>query len=362
MGVWVVVGGQYGSEGKGKVAAAITIEERVDVCIRCGGPNSGHSVALPGGETLVLRQLPTGVLRAGSRLLIAAGAVVDLDVLRGELDTLGLGPDRVGVDRNCMVIEGRDRDAERAAGLRERLSSTLCGVGAAVARRVLRGPDVALARKVAEREHWLRPFITEVAGEANAAASAGRGVLVEGTQGFGLSLYHTACYPCATSRDTTAAAFLSEAGIGPTLVTNVVLVLRTFPIRVAGAQAGPLEHEITWDQLRAESGAPGPLGETTTVTKATRRVGRFEWPVVEAAVRANSPTEIAINGLDYLDYRNRGVRRWEDLTPSAREFVLRLERRLGAPATRLGTGPELECGVRRPARSRAAGALVALPA
>ncbi len=362
MGVWVVVGGQYGSEGKGKVAATIAIEERIDVCIRCGGPNSGHSVGLPSGGDLVLRQLPTGVLRPGSRLLIAAGAVVDLDVLRRELDMLGLGQDRVGVDRNCVVIEGRDRDTERAAGLRERLSSTLCGVGAAVARRVLRGPDVVLAGAAAERERWLRPFITGVAGEASAAASAGRSVLVEGTQGFGLSLYHTASYPHATSRDTTAAAFLSEAGIGPTLVTNVVLVLRTFPIRVAGAQAGPLEQEITWDQLRAESGAPGPLEETTTVTKMTRRVGRFEWPVVEAAACSNAPTEIAINGLDYLDYRNRGARRWEDLTPAARDFVARVERRLGAPVTRLGTGPELGCGLTRAGGAHAGRGLVALPA
>jgi adenylosuccinate synthase len=83
--VWVVVGGQFGSEGKGKVSALITLQEEIDICIRCGGPNSGHSVVDEKGNTIALRQIPTGYLRGQTRLLIPAGGLIDLEVVRRKL-------------------------------------------------------------------------------------------------------------------------------------------------------------------------------------------------------------------------------------------------------------------------------------
>ena len=128
MSVWVVVGGQFGSEGKGKVSAIITLQENIDLCIRCGGPNSGHSFQKQNGETVLLRQLPTGFVRPQTRLLIPAGGLVDLDVLRSEIEALQLDPGRVGIDRNAMIITQDDRENERRLALAERLSSTLCGL------------------------------------------------------------------------------------------------------------------------------------------------------------------------------------------------------------------------------------------
>jgi len=122
--LWVVVGGQYGSEGKGKISASITLQEEIDICIRCGGPNSGHSFVAPDGTTKVLRQLPTGYIRPKTRLLIPAGALIDLQVLKHELDTFRLDADRVGIDGNTMVIEESDRENEARLKLQERLSST----------------------------------------------------------------------------------------------------------------------------------------------------------------------------------------------------------------------------------------------
>src|SRR6266849_7015462 len=110
--VWVVVGGQFGSEGKGKISAIITLQEEIDICIRCGGPNSGHSFQMPNGELVLLRQLPTGFVRPQTRLLIPAGGLVDLEVLRFEIEALRLDASRVGVDRNAMVITADDRDQE----------------------------------------------------------------------------------------------------------------------------------------------------------------------------------------------------------------------------------------------------------
>ncbi|MGB8535723.1 MAG: adenylosuccinate synthetase, partial [Acidobacteriaceae bacterium] len=250
MSVWVVVGGQYGSEGKGKIAAFITLQEQIDICVRCGGPNSGHCFVDDSGTLQALRQVPTGYVRAGTRLLIPAGGLVDLEILRRELDLLSLGPDRVGIDRHAMVIEESDRTAEQELGLRERLSSTLCGVGSAVARRVLRGSDVRLATDVAVYRPWLKQYLGDVSAEVNHGIDHGMKVLIEGTQGSGLSLYHSSSYPKATSRDTNAAGFLAEVGVSPLLVSEIVLVFRTYPIRVAGGQAGPLAEETTWENVQ----------------------------------------------------------------------------------------------------------------
>jgi adenylosuccinate synthase len=341
MSLWVVVGGQYGSEGKGKVAAFITKREDVDICVRCGGPNSGHSFVDENGKTIVLRQLPTGFINPRTRLLIPAGALIDPTVLMQEIEFLSLPPSRIGIDRNCFVIEERDRLEEEALGLHERLSSTLCGVGAALSRRVLRGKDARLAKNVTGEHPWLAQYVTDVSSEINEKVDQGKKVLIEGTQGFGLSLYHSENYPHCTSRDTTAASFLSEVGISPLRVTEIVVVFRTFPIRVAGKQAGPLKDEITWERIREESGYPHEITERTSVTKKVRRVGRFDWELAAQSIRFNRPTRIAINGLDYLSYANNGKREFSELTENARRFVGEIEGRFEVPVAYQGTGPSL---------------------
>lgn len=339
MSVWVVVGGQYGSEGKGKVSAFITLKEGIDICVRCGGPNSGHSFVDEDGKNKILRELPTGYVNPSTRLLIPAGALIDPPILKNEIESFAIDPSRVGIDEKCFVIEEKDRERERSLGLRERLSSTLCGVGAAVARRVLRGADAKLAKDIVDEHPWVRNLLTDVSAEVNEAVDRGRKVLIEGTQGFGLSLYHSPYYPRTTSRDTSAPGFISEVGVSPRLVTEIVVVFRTFAIRVAGAQAGPLKDEITWEQLRKESGYPYDITEMTSVTNKVRRVGRFDWDLAQRAVEINRPTFLALNHLDYLSYSNRGVGSCQGLSQGGAEFIRELEDRLGVPARFIGTGP-----------------------
>jgi adenylosuccinate synthase len=341
MSLWVVVGGQYGSEGKGKVSAFITLKEDIDLCVRCGGPNSGHSFVDEEGKTKVLRQLSTGYVNPHTRLLIPAGALIDPNILKYEMDAFGVDSSRVGVDKHCFVITGSDRETEKNLGLRERLSSTLCGVGAAVARRALRGDDAKLARDLVEEYPWLRPLLTDVSAEVNSAVDHNKKVLVEGTQGFGLSLYHSDHYPKTTSRDTSAAGCISEVGVSPRLVTDIVVVFRTFPIRVAGAQAGPIKDEITWDQIKRESGYPYDPTEMTSVTHKIRRVGRFDWNLAQRAVAVNRPTRLAINGIDYLDFADKGITDTSSLSCGAQDFIALLEKRFGQIVHFLGTGPSL---------------------
>jgi adenylosuccinate synthase len=341
MSLWVVVGGQYGSEGKGKISAFIAKQEGIDICVRCGGPNSGHSFVDEDGKTIVLRQLPTGFVNPRTRLLIPAGALIDPVILKEEIDLLSLHPSRIGIDRNCFIIEEKDKQKERMVGLKERLSSTLCGVGAALSRRIMRGDDARLAKDVLDQHSWLREYIADASSEINDQLDQGKKVLIEGTQGFGLSLYHSENYPHCTSRDTTAVGFLSETGVSPRRVTEIVVVLRTFPIRVAGKQAGPLVDEITWDQIRAESGYPYEITEWTSVTRKIRRVGRFDWDLAAQAIRFNQPTRLAMNGLDYLSYEDKGKRQFGGLTEKTKRFLEDIEGRFGVPIMYQGTGPSI---------------------
>jgi adenylosuccinate synthase len=347
MSLWVVVGGQFGSEGKGKISAFITLKENIDICVRCGGPNSGHTFVDEDGENRILRQLPTGYVNPSTRLLIPAGALIDPPIVENEMESFGIHPSRVGIDEKCFVIRESDREAETALGLRERLSSTLCGVGAAVSRRVLRGADAKLARDAVGEYPWLAELLTNVSEEVNDAIDLDKKVLIEGTQGFGLSLYHSRYYPHTTSRDTSAAGFLSEVGVSPRLVTEIVVVFRTFPIRVAGVQAGPLKEEISWDQLRKESGYPYDITEMTSVTNKVRRIGRFDWHLAKQAIAVNRPTRLAINGLDYLAYSNLGCTQAESLSAKASAFVAELDAELSTPTAYLGVGPSLDQVIHR---------------
>jgi adenylosuccinate synthase len=335
MSVAVVVGGQYGSEGKGKLVSYLACQSPEPVSVvRCGGPNAGHT-AVGNGLSYQLRQLPSGVVDPRAGLYMAAGMVIDLPVLLAEIDMCLVGPDRLVIDRNACLVTDIDRSNEIDGSLRDRVGSTLSGTGSATARKVLRDPSLPLARDISE----LGPYVGNVSQLVNEALDAGQQVIVEGTQGFGLSLHHSDVYPFATSRDTTAGAFLSEAGLSPMSTTEVYMVVRTFPIRVAG-NSGPMHHEITWDDVQSGSRYPHPLAEYTTVTKKLRRVGMFDWDLVKKAALVNRPTALALHGADYLDYTDYGKTDWSALSIATRRFVGRLEETLGIPVAFIFTGPD----------------------
>jgi adenylosuccinate synthase len=102
-----------------------------------------------------------------------------------------------------------------------------------------------------------------------------------------------------------------------------------------------LKDEISWEELRRESGYPHDITEMTSVTNKVRRVGRFDWELAKKAVLVNGPTRLAINGLDYLDHHNFGLTHWTDLSERAACFVSQMEHRLGVGVEFLGVGPAL---------------------
>jgi adenylosuccinate synthase len=337
----VIVGGEYGSEGKGNIAFHIAPE--YDLLMRVGGPNAGHKVYAPNGEAFTHRLLPSGTLASDAPLVLGPGTVLDVNTLIDEIGrcnsiaTGSVDVDRLSIDPSAMIISEEDLGAERS--LVVSVGSTGKGVGAATARRITsRRSGVILARDV----DLLRPYVRDVNEVLNAAFARGDRVLLEGTQGTALSLYHGS-YPYVTSRDTTVSGCLAEAGIPPARVRKVVMTCRTYPIRVEspkGGTSGPLSQELSWAEIARRSGHSVRSlrkSERGSVSGKLRRVGEFDWALLEKAVQLNGPTDIALTFSDYIDKRNQEARRFEQLTEPTIRFVEEVERVAGAPVTLIST-------------------------
>ena len=331
MPVTVVVGGQYGSEGKGKVAQYLAAELDAAAVVRVGGSNSGHTGFSGDGERHVLRQLPTAALLPDVTCVIGPGSYIDVNVLLRELDATGLDAERLLIDDKAMVITADDREKEARGGQAATIGSTASGTGASVARRVNRQLGDPTVRDV----EALGPYLADTAPILRKMLAADHRVIVEGTQGFGLSVLHSPHYPYATSRDTSAAGAVAEAGLSPRDVDDVVLVLRTFPIRVGG-NSGPLPNEISWETVASESGTASPLAEFTSVTGRLRRVARFDPDIVRRAIGVNLPSAIVLNHIDHVDAQC-GV--LGTLSDRARLFIRETSHAIGMPIDLVGVGP-----------------------
>ena len=331
MPISIVVGGQFGSEGKGKVALHLAREfGNRALIVRVGGSNSGHTAYNSTGEKHALRQLPAGGVD-GNPMLIAPGSYLDVDVLMSEIEDIGATPDSLFIDEYAKLITCAHKRWERSSDLVEGIGSTASGTGAAVLGSIARkSPNLDLQSPRAKDDERLKPFLKSTHEIMDRHLREGGRIIVEGTQGYGLSLNHGE-WPYVTSRDTTAAAFLSEIGRAPSDVDDVVLVIRSYPIRVAG-NSGHLPHEITWEKVRKQSGAERDLTERTTVTKKIRRVGEFDEEIVKKAIAANGPHRIVLNHVDFIDVRARdGV-----IGSQARDDVRKIEQLINRNIDMLG--------------------------
>ena len=331
----VIVGGQYGSEGKGNIVGHIAPE--YFLLVRVGGPNAGHKVfAEPEPEAYF--HLPSGTERAPkAQLLLGAGAVIYPPKLLQEISAHRVDAEKLSIDPLAMIIE--DEDIEQEKTLLDTISSTAQGVGAASARKIMgRGgkisPRVRLAREIPE----LKPFVRESQSILERAFVRGERILLEGTQGTSLSLHH-GLYPYVTSRETSVAGCLADAGIASTRVRRVVMVCRTYPIRVGGPSGG-MNLEISYEELALRSGIDiGELRktETTTTTRRQRRLAEFDWEQLRRSSLLNGPTDIALTFVDYLSKANRDAFRFDQLQLSTLRFIEEIERVSGVPVSLIST-------------------------
>jgi adenylosuccinate synthase len=319
----VIAGAFWGDEGKGKIISYLALKDKIDLCVRTGSVNAAHTVWIE-GKRYALHMVPATFVYEGCRLLIGAGANVHVAKFLEEVETANV-KNRIGVDYQASIIEEKHSARDKTSAHLKGLGTTGWGVGPALEERVRR--TAKLAKDIPE----LQPYLTDVAAEANTAIDAGKKVLLEGTQGFMLSLFY-GTYPYVTGRDTSASAICSEAGVGPTKVDNVLLVFKSFMTRVG---AGPLPGEITKEEAVK-------LGwfEIAAGTGRERRSAPFNFEIAKKAVMINGATQAALTKLDVIYPRCKGARTYDDLPLEAKEFVKEIERQIGVPVVLIGTGPE----------------------
>ena len=357
----VIAGAQWGDEGKGKIVDLLT--ERADVVVRyAGGPNAGHTLVVGQDAKVVVRLVPSGILRPDATCVMAQGMVVDLRVLCEEIDQLAArGVSVAGrlilSDRAHLILPYNlevDARREGAATDAARIGTTKKGIGPCyedkAARRGLRlgelmRPELAAERVEAACAAWspvlralggdvpdpraileaLKPLADRVApllGDTSKvvddAIRGGKNVLLEGAQGTLLDVDH-GTYPFVTSSSATAGGACTGAGVGPTRIDGVVGLVKAYTTRVGGGPFPTELHDAAGDRLRDVG------GEFGSVTGRPRRCGWLDLPALRYAARVNGMTSIALTKMDVLT----GLERLEVCvaydTPSGRTDELPLD-------------------------------------
>ena len=186
--------------------------------------------------------------------------------------------------------------------------------------------------KLAKEIDNLKQYLIDVPLEINTALDLGENVLVEGTQGTHLSLWH-GTYPFVTTKDVTASGICADVGIGPKRVDEVIVVFKSYLTRVG---TGPMPGELDADETSKKG-----WEEFGTVTGRLRRAAEFDFDLARRAVMLSSATQISITKLDVRFPSCAGVTSYNDLDDDARTFIKNIETELGVSVTLIGTGPRV---------------------
>lgn len=317
--------GQWGSTGKGKLAAWLTEKSDPAVSVCDFQANAGHTVVTDSGDKHVFQQLPVAALYPDIQLLMCPASTIDLPRLLQEIDAYGV-QNRLLIHPHAAVITSVAKEYE--AKTLKRISSTLKGCGGALGMKVMRHPDTVLARDC----HQLQAFIGDTTERLQMFLRAGAMAIMETAQGFDLSLNHGHAYPYTTSRDITPASALNNVGVPVQLVGDVYGSIRTYPIRVGNivekgqkmGDSGPFyqdQAEINWRQLAEWSKSSVDLTEMTTVTGRVRRVFTFSERQFKRFLRVCAPTKLFVNFINHIDASDYGKRGWNELSDNSKMFI-----------------------------------------
>ncbi|NCF21497.1 MAG: adenylosuccinate synthetase [Nitrosopumilaceae archaeon] len=321
----VVVGGFFGDEGKGKIISYLAIKDNPSVIVRGGaGPNAGHTIR-DGDRVYKVRMLPSGFLNKNAKVMIGPGVVVNPDILLKEIQDFDASG-RSFVDKHCGIIEEKHLTSDSKGELKEKIGSTGSGTGPANADRAMR------VLKMAKDEESLGSLIVDVPAEVNSAISLNQNVLIEGTQGTFLSLWH-GTYPFVTSKDVTASGICADVGLGPKNVDEVIVVFKSYVTRVG---TGPLANELSLEEAQNKG-----WSEFGTVTGRQRRAADFDFELARRAIMLNSATQISITKLDVLYPECAGKTSFDEISEDAKSFIKNIEEKLKTPVTIIGTGPAI---------------------
>lgn len=363
--ITVVLDSQAGSCGKGKFIGYLAQKDNASFAINNFMSNAGHTYEDDKYGRVMTQHLPTSMVNHDTQLYIGPGAAITPSILFDEIlhyrDIIG---DReIVINPRAMVIKPEHAEKEKQI---IRSGSTFKGCGAACADKVMRVPGTQLFGEWYRYEDW-----SEVVGQKmdrdsvnfilshvrvedgmfdlNNAIDCGESVMIEGSQGCDLDINYGLPYPNTTSRQCHAGQLVADCGISPRLVTDIVMIMRPYPIRISNKtnigidiSSGDYDgsQELTWDEIKKRCGAPEGVdfGEMTTVTKKMRRVFEMNWDRLEYVTLLNRPTCIALNFVQYLDYNALGCKKLRDLPSKVRSFIDRVEDVTNVKVGLIGTG------------------------
>lgn len=367
--IYVIIDGQAGSCGKGKVCAEFALERNPELAITNNMPNAGHTCVV-NGKKRIFRNIPVSCVNKNTALFLGAGSVIDMEVLEQEYENnVDILDDReIIAHPNIPIIEDWHKEEEKQ---KLKSGSTFKGGGACLANKIMRPSDLKTFKgyeniKVVSYDEYykmLKDYLT----------SAKR-ILIEGSQGCDLDINHSGHYPYTTSRQISVAQMLADSGISPRHLKETIMVIRPFPIRISNITNIGKEiysgdygksKELTWNQINiaAELGTnPLIIGkedianydgldirdftEFTTVTLQERRVFYIDICQLQRNIQINTPNSIYLNFFQHLSNEYENIKATSInfnqgniyFNRYLREKLYYLEEELDVPIKRLGTG------------------------
>lgn len=359
----VILDASAGSSGKGKIGSFITEHaDNWDFCCNTFMPQAGHWIKLDDGREYFYQTLNSCTYQDKyEKMYIGPGSTIELSALFREIEENNVPPHKLGISPVTSILQDIDASFERGemdldgnvlhdthSGTMSK-GSTCHGCGAAKARKILRRPNVVLARDIPE----LQEFLCDVPIEIMDRLDKGQSGLLEIAQGFQLSYLLSNMYPYCTSRNCTVSAGLDDMMLPPLYAGNVILNLRTYPIRINNKKyigkdgrhltwdevkngvphevkefnSGPGyddQEEMSWDELTKISGSPDQIMEMTSVTKLPRRVFSFSQNNLRQAIKYNKTGHncyLSVNFMNYVDYNLTEKRNVCDVTYKAKSWL-----------------------------------------
>lgn len=344
--VTVVIDGQAGSCGKGKICGYLAKKDNFKMTVNSWSSNAGHSFVDESGSKIVVSHVPMGMVNPNCKLIINAGAIITPEILKDEIEKYKdiIGERKIYIHPRAMIIQEKHREIERN---QIKSGSTFKGCGAAYCDKIMRKPDLVLAKDYFEKADEDFKNKIEIVDTAYLINETTDDILIEGAQGQDLDLNYGLDYPNVTSRMCSASQLIADAGCSPYKIKDIYMIIRPYPIRISnktnigediysGDYFG--SKEISWDEVAKRCNCPDEIKEYTTVTKKVRRVFEMNWERLKYNVMINQPTQIVLNFAQYIDWKAYKCRNYNELPSTVKDFIKRIEEETNVPVTIIGTG------------------------
>mgnify|MGYP001381115592 CR=1 FL=1 len=365
--VTVVIDGQAGSCGKGKICGYIAQKDNVGISTNNWSSNAGHTYVKNTGEKIIVSHLPMAMINKNTKLCLNAGSVITPEILENELIKYKdiIGDRKIYIHPRAMIIKEKHREQEKKI---IKSGSTFKGCGVAQAEKIIRYPGVELMKDYYEKFSDYAKSKIEVVDTSIILNQSKDSILIEGAQGADLDINYGLDYPNVTSRQCGASQLIADAGISPFNVKDIIMIIRPYPIRISNKTnigvdiySGDYDgsKELTWEEIRKRCNSEIDFKEYTTVTKKVRRVFEMNWDRLKYNVMINRPTQIVLNFAQYIDWGAYKCNSYEDLPIKVKDFIHKIEQITGkdvictihkieettnTPVTMIGTG-ERDCDI-----------------